>query len=112
MFYTFSQNNSGGSFDIDHMLAHFVIIEADTAEEANTIAESVGIYFNGCDEGMDCDCCGDRWYSQWDDKDGTEEPMIYDRAPEAYSCMFTPVDKPYCHVYYKDGLKRSMVQTK
>ena len=71
MFYTFSQNNSGGSFDIDHMLAHFVIIEADTAEEANTIAESVGIYFNGCDEGMDCDCCGDRWYSQWDDKDGT-----------------------------------------
>ena len=49
-FYHFSQNNSGGSFDISETLAHHVIIEAHSAEDANNRAISVGLYFNGCQE--------------------------------------------------------------
>ena len=59
MFYTFDQNNSGGQF----IGPNYIIIEADSAEEANTIAqESAGVYFNGCEDNIDCECCGDRWY--------------------------------------------------
>lgn len=61
-FYNFSQNNSGGSFTVNDKLCNNVVIEATSAEEANDIAENLGIYFNGCNTGNDCSCCGDRWY--------------------------------------------------
>ena len=61
-FYEFKQNNSGGSFAVNDQLCHNLIIEANNSEEAESKAESMGVYFNGCDEGMDCPCCGDRWY--------------------------------------------------
>lgn len=61
-FYEFSQNNSGGSFVTDDKLCHRLIIEAKDEDEACRIAEDMGVYFNGCDDGMDCPCCGDRWY--------------------------------------------------
>lgn len=71
-FYQFRQNNSGGSFD------GFVniIIEASTPGEANEIAPEYGIYFNGVSKGIDCDCCGDRWYRVYD-HDGTDVPCVY-----------------------------------
>lgn len=62
-FWEFTQNNSGGSFDVDSSLTHRVVVEAASEEEAIRIGENLGIYFNGCDEGMDCPCCGDRWYT-------------------------------------------------
>jgi hypothetical protein len=37
-------------------------IEAESAEHADEKAAEIGIYFNGCDDGRDCPCCGDRWY--------------------------------------------------
>jgi hypothetical protein len=61
MFYELDQNNSGGSFVVDENLCHRLVIEADNEEEAINIAERLGCYWNGCDEGIDCDCCGDRW---------------------------------------------------
>lgn len=68
-FYEFTQNNSGGGFDTDGKLCHRLFIEADTESEACDIAESMGVYFNGCDDGMDCPCCGDRWYRPWSSLD-------------------------------------------
>ena len=62
MFYEIQQNNTGGSFDTDDKLCHRLIIEADNKQEANDIAENLGCYWNGVDEGKDCSCCGDRWY--------------------------------------------------
>jgi hypothetical protein len=62
-FYEFDQNNSGGSFDVNEKLCHRLVIEADTYQEAENIAENFGVYFDGCDKGIDCSCCGDRWYS-------------------------------------------------
>ena len=73
-FYTFRQNNSGGVFDGPV----YVIVEATSAEEANRIAENSEIvYFDGCDKGMDCPCCGDRWYPQWSDDKGDDVPSHY-----------------------------------
>ena len=79
MFYSYHQNNSGGTF---YGPAIWVIVEADTANEADAIAEENGVYFNGCSTGEDCSCCGDRWSRQWGDDEGTEEPEIYGKSPE------------------------------
>ena len=61
-FYEYCQNNSGGSFVTDDKLCHRLFIEADNLDEADNIAESLGCYFNGVEEDLDCPCCGDRWY--------------------------------------------------
>ena len=61
-FYVLTQNNSGGSFVTDDKLCHRLIIEASSEKEAISIAEDLGCYWNGCELGADCPCCGDRWY--------------------------------------------------
>ena len=61
-FYEFSQNNSGGYFDVDEKICHRLFIEAESEGEAIKKAEIIGVYFDGVDNGMDCECCGDRWY--------------------------------------------------
>lgn len=75
-FYTFNQNNSGGNFDNDESTGQYVIIEAHCADEANDIAEQKGLYFDGVDSGIDCDCCGDRWHTV-DEHSGCIVPSIY-----------------------------------
>lgn len=53
------QNNSGGNW----IGPQLVYIEAASLNAANEAAQSLaGVYFNGCDSGEDCDCCGDRWH--------------------------------------------------
>jgi hypothetical protein len=72
MFYKYTQNNSGGSYDIDDAVAYAVIIEASSSTEADDIAKKIGIYFDGCSTGADCPCCGDRW-CRASDYDATKE---------------------------------------
>lgn len=105
MFYRFDQNNSGGSFIQNDEVASYVFIEANSADEANARAESIGIYFNGCDDDRDCPCCGDRWSSAWSD-DGMDEPMIYGTAVKEYHDIWSK-GVAYAHVYYADGTKVS-----
>lgn len=71
-YWDFRQNNTGGSFTLP---AHTVVIEADDDEDANARAEAVGLYWNGCDDEIDCPCCGDRWYQARGA--GTAEPTVY-----------------------------------
>ena len=106
MFYTYRQNNSGGSFYINDDVAQFVIIEADNAAEANERAEAIGLYFDGVDKDLDCGCCGDRWVEAWSDE-GSEEPMIYGEPIATWSSWFNQPGEPYAHVYYKDGSKKT-----
>jgi hypothetical protein len=75
-FFEFPQNNSGGSFAIDDEagIGPRVWIEAETKGLALSRALSIGIYFDGCDSGIDCSCCGDRWSEPWDD--GQDAPEI------------------------------------
>lgn len=103
-YFHFSQNNNGGSFDVSDKVAHHVFIQARSAAEANRLAGDVGIYFNGCESGADCDCCGDRWSEVWDDEGG-EMPLIYGADPATYDDLFTEPGQPVCHVYHLDGSK-------
>tara|TARA_R110000868_G_scaffold345055_1_gene606162 strand:+ start:61 stop:411 length:351 start_codon:yes stop_codon:yes gene_type:complete len=79
--FQYTQNNSGGRFNQDDKVSHYVLIQAPNASVADSLAESVaGIYFNGVEDGQDCECCGDRWYTQLDYV-GDVEPLIYGKAP-------------------------------
>ena len=62
MFYMLDQNNSGGSFVVNDRLTHRLFIEADSEQDAIAFAESLVCYWNGVENGYDCECCGDRWY--------------------------------------------------
>jgi hypothetical protein len=76
-YYTFYQNNSGGAWYKDDKLDEYVIIEAKNANKANERATTeMDIYFNGCANGWDCTCCGDRW-TEVDEYDGYDVPSIY-----------------------------------
>jgi len=76
-FYHFRQNNSGGNFifDATRGLSVHVIVEGDGIDEVNFRANKIGLYFDGCDYGIDCDCCGDRWSRPIDELDC--KPMVY-----------------------------------
>lgn len=108
-FYRFHQNNSGGMHIVDDRVTINVFIEADNDIEADAKAETVGIYFEGCDTGMDCECCGDRWYRSDDnDSDNADTPTLYGIPIENHSPAdeyWVKVGEPYAHVYYKDGRK-------
>ena len=73
--FEFGQNNSGGTWDVSDKLCHRVFIEAESPTAATDIAEELGIYFDGCTKGLDCDCCGDRWSPLYGE--GKEFPCAY-----------------------------------
>ena len=106
MFYEFHQNNSGGSF---RPPAINVIVEADSANDANRRAEDIGLYWYGADhDGPDCPCCGDRWYQQYQDSDGDDVPSLYGKSvkgEETKSDLYEWLggDTPWIKIYYKDG---------
>lgn len=105
-FWTFNQNNSGGSFDFqpNDGITHFVIIEANDITHAMQRALDIGLYFNGCESGMDCSCCGDRWYKPYGD--GDEQPMVYDQpAANARGWAWMKKGKEIC-VHFLDGRKK------
>ena len=80
MWYEFNQNNSGGHFVVseDKGIGPRVWIEADSAELANDIATGIGVYFEGVEKGLDCSCCGDRWYEAWQDYEAPVINTLYD----------------------------------
>lgn len=104
MFYTFNQNNSGGDFEVNDLVAQYVVIEANDIDHASEIAEGIGIYFDGCDKGIDCPCCGDRWYLPWTDT-GTNEPLIYGQPPDKTTSIFCKKGDIVCHVHYLNSPK-------
>jgi hypothetical protein len=104
MFYTYRQNNSGGRFTINDSVGVIVIVEADSAEEANSRSEDIGIYFYGCTNGIDCSCCGDRWSKQWPD-DGDDIPTIYGKDAYLYKHSHGLYNNSPTYVYYLDGSK-------
>ena len=104
-FYTFRQNNSGGSFDFNENLCVAVIIEAYDSDDANNRAREIGIYFDGVCDGRDCGCCGDRWHTV-DEGDGKDIPMVYG---EDISNMKKECFIEYCIVHYINGTKKKIV---
>lgn len=91
MFYFYHQNNSGGIYTGP---AADIYIEADTAEQANETAETVGLYWGG----GDCECCGPRW-DRADERDG--EATLEDHRPSLANDM----------IVYADGRKEFYLDT-
>jgi hypothetical protein len=89
-FYCFRQNNSGGQFIGERDL----IIEAESAEEANEIALDNGVYFDGVEESIDCDCCGDRWYRVEEHEcDVRDFPHVWGNPVEKSNCSYKIIKK-------------------
>jgi len=101
LYYTYNQNNSGGSFHHDSRVCHYVIVQAVSPADADRRAENIGIYFDGVAHGRDCSCCGDRWDSAW--PAGTAQPEIYGKDPREYDDMFTKSGEVMCRIYHMDG---------
>lgn len=93
-FYTYRQNNSGGSWLGP---AKYVIVEGVDAEDANKRAQEKGLYFDGAG---DCSCCGSRW-SEAHESDGESEPKIYDEPAKSYTeeCFSNETAR----IFYADG---------
>lgn len=100
-YFTFDQNNSGGVFIENDNLTQYVIIEANTAREANAKFLELGGYFDGAG---DCPCCGPRWYQLWEDVDGPDEPLIYDQPLNGDFYKDRDL-KVYAIIHYLDGRK-------
>jgi hypothetical protein len=109
--YSYKQNNSGGRVVQNDAVDWYVWIEAESVRVANARAEDIGIYFNGCDTGYDCSCCGDRWSTPWEDE-GDDEPLYYDtpvvRKVGAYAFGSDGMSKSSMydgtmHLYHADG---------
>jgi hypothetical protein len=73
-FYTFNQNNSGGRFDRDSDVDHYVVIEGRSIKEVISRATDIGIYFDGHG---DCPCCGNRWSEPYDGEELNKVPSLY-----------------------------------
>lgn len=99
--YEYRQNNTFGSFIEDEQVAHYVIIEAENPEEADDIAMSKGIYFDGCDDGLDCECCGDRWHRADEFFTVTLESM-------KDMLKYYRTDYTFAYIYYKDGTREEL----
>ena len=88
LWFRFRQNNSGGRWAGPVN----VVVEARSPEEANSLAEASGhVYFDGCSDGQDCDCCGDRWSRQWKndcEPDGYSVFASRAEAEEGVKCPF------------------------
>ena len=74
MIYSFRQNNSGGYYTAP--AKHIIVKNAKDSEHATEIAMSAGMYFHGVATGMDCSCCGDRWYNIADEYDSLEDALL------------------------------------
>lgn len=110
-FYTYRQNNSGGSFAFDDKrgISVDVVIEAGSESEARNKAQAIGIYFDGCSTGQDCSCCGDRW-SDYPDCDNQPKaqpgdlfPAQDDPAQPFWMHKWMEEGKPEGFIHYLDG---------
>lgn len=100
MFYEFRQNNSGGVLE-NNLLS--VIVEASSPDEAREIALiHTPVYFNGCDDGTDCPCCGDRWSDYLNE--GHSQPAMYGETDkDKWNSSIWKPGTVSVKIYYKDG---------
>ena len=97
--FNYIQNNTGGRWD-KYVKIYVEAIDYKHANSIVTELDEVDVYFDGCDLGIDCSCCGDRWYpnSEWD----TGENCITDEEKKysieyanvwGLKCLVVPIDK-------------------
>jgi len=64
LFWVYEQTPNRAQYIVDKEkgLSFLVFIEASTAASADAKAVMLGIYFDGIENGIDCACCGPRWF--------------------------------------------------
>ena len=97
--FEFNQNNSGGWFVVDKNLCERLYIQAESQAESIAIAETLGVYFNGVENEIDCGCCGDRWYTPIENK---EQERIEEIAQD-WAIRYGSWTTPACRFFYADG---------
>jgi len=90
-FFHFGQNNSGGGYAFDEVVAVSVVFEASSPEEANAFAKEKGVF-----DYSYCECCGPRFYKQFVHATG------YDSVEDAFDDNTFYRGKSFV-VHYKDG---------
>ena len=70
-FFEFRQNNSGGRW----VGPKTVFVEALSAQHANERALEFGLWFHM--SASECECCGPRWWKQWETEPGLEEVPFF-----------------------------------
>lgn len=110
--YEFSQNNSGGEFDVNDNVCHRVFIQSENEEKATEKAVKLGMYFDGVAGGMDCECCGDRWSNPCEltfPYKYTNE-MTFETVEDfaQYLANEYGFTVPDCYLYYGNGKKKKI----
>lgn len=105
LFYTYSQNNSGGRFVINEDIKNYVIIQAHNENEANDKATDIGIYFDGVEKGIDCPCCGNRW-ERADETNGKAQPSLFGKNVLKDKFKYIFGGKEEFIIYYADGTQK------
>ena len=104
-FWNFKQNNSGGIFYVNDVVASNVIIEADSIDLAKQKFESLALPMDYCE------CCGERWgYGCLDVGDESDKPLIFafinggyqDVSPD-HEGLRDPERDNSAIIYYLDG---------
>tara|TARA_Y100000296_G_scaffold84124_1_gene116673 strand:- start:1331 stop:1669 length:339 start_codon:yes stop_codon:yes gene_type:complete len=75
MIYSFRQNNSGGYYT--KPAKNIIVKNARDASHAIEIATDAGMYVDGVASGVDCSCCGDRWYGIDDEHDTLDDAIAW-----------------------------------
>jgi len=73
MFYRFDQNNSGGYYT--KPAQNIIVKDARDEKHAIEIALKAGMYFDGVADGVDCNCCSDRWHKYAAEYDSIEKAI-------------------------------------
>lgn len=111
-YYVYKQSNPGGCeyYIYNKKITAYIFIEANTPKESNKIAKSIGIYFDGVKNGIDCSCCNDRWTPININSKKYNDPEEYFNESYVKSdrdrVKFIPNEynysKPYYYIYNKD----------
>lgn len=109
-FFMWNQNNSGGHFAVNDDLTWRVVIEADTYQQAEQKAFEFGVYYNGCDDDIDCSCCGDRWYEGEELDEGHLKGRTLEEYLQEYADAYGWED-PSIIIHYLDGTKGTITKS-
>ncbi|WWO62250.1 hypothetical protein [Vibrio phage vB_VcM_SY] len=103
--FSYSQNNSGGYFIRNDIVADYVLIQAESAEIADE--KMLELSSDYCES---CPCCGDRWWIDSRDESGTDEPMYYtSKIREKFDPIFSK--EAFAYLYHADGKKEKILPT-
>lgn len=98
-FYTMNQNNSGGYFIINDDVREIVVIEAESPRMAEIFANDITQEYSNY-----CECCGKRWYTDFEEYDGKEIPCLYGQQITLDLLKKQTFNKSAI-IYYLDGRK-------